>query len=224
MAAPKAFSRTTWVVLLAVASAAIIAIICSRIPEQAEVTGRKPADRVAEICRVADEQLKGAGDAIAAAAEDKDPTVRRASLVALSKFIDPKYRSLVETGAGDSDPRVRSAAARTLGLYDDDKAIIRLGELVSQDPDEQVRLAAIQALGRTKGDRGVILLADTADSNDNPKVKKRAVEVLMRKLKIRFRSLPDPKDSDPWSKVVKTINEQAAVLRARARTSSTERN
>ena len=129
MTASRAFSGTTWVVVLAVAAIAIVTVVCRCFPEKAEVTGREPADRVAEICRVADEQLRGAGDAIAAAAKDKDPSVRHASLVALSKFIDPKYRSLVETGARDPDARVRSAAARTLGLYDDDKAIVRLGEL-----------------------------------------------------------------------------------------------
>jgi len=183
---------------------------------RAKVTGGTPEQRVACIARLADEKPWGAADAIAAAAaDDPDPAVRQAALVVLGRFIDPKYRPLIEAATEDPSPAVRAGAAGTLGLYSDDAAAERLGTMAAQAPEEQVRLAAIQGLGRLRRRRSVLhLVRIIEDEGRSAVVRRRALDALGRHLGARFRNVPDPADAVAWRRLMRRVRRFPAVRKA----------
>ena len=212
----SAFGRSWWVLILAIVMLVAAAVwVIGLAP--AKLSGRTPAERIASICRVADQRPWGAGKAVAAAAVgDSDASVRAAALVALGKFIDESaHREVVESAAGDGDPGVRSAAATTLGLYRDEAAVDRLSELLSSDRSEQVRMAAALGLIRTGRPRGILVLVEAMASNDNPNVQFRAMEVLTNSFNIRFRTPRDPRDRAAWAQRVGVIRNVPTVRYAR---------
>ena len=173
---------------------------------RAKVEGDTPQERMASICRLADEQPWGAGDAIAGAASDADAGVRQCVQVALSSFAgDAAYRSAVEAGLGDAEPMVRAAAATTLGLYADAAAVDRLGEMLSGDPSELARLGAVRGLDRTKRARATWLLAVAMKADKSPVVQCQAIETLMNQLGLQFDIVLDPRDPAGLLKAIRTL-------------------
>ena len=175
--------------LVGAGAAAVVAavIVVAAGVAKARVEGATPQDRIACICRLADEKPWGAGDAIAEAAlEDSDVTVRQAALVALGRFVESKYRSTVEQCTRDASAIIRAAAAGTLGFYGDDAAADRLGEMVSGDPDEGARIGAGVGLGRCGSSRSIVWLLEAAEDEKYPDVQFRAIYELYQKLGMRY--------------------------------------
>ena len=210
-----ASGRSAWILVLAVGIALAGGVVWVLGLDRAKVAGGTPDERIASICRLADERPWGAAGAIAAAAGDPHPAVRQAVMVALSKFVDDAaYRPAVEAGVADEDATVRAAAAATLGLYADGPAVDRLGALLKGDPSERGRLAATRGLARTRRPRAIVLLVKAMETNESPNVRYRAMEVLMAHLGLSFDVSPDPRDPVVWSRAVRAVRLFPAVRAA----------
>jgi len=145
---PSPRGRAALLLWVAVAVVVIVAVaIVGAFPGRAKITGDTPGERVRCIARLADRRPPGAAAALAAAAADEpDPGVRRAALVALSKLAGREHREVIEAAARDTDPDVRAGAAAALACCRDAAAADRLLEMARSDGDRGVRLAAVGAL------------------------------------------------------------------------------
>lgn len=184
----------------------MLVIVCGLMFSRAAVEGDTAKQRIASICRLADERPWGAGEAIASAArEDSDPTVRRVAMIALGRFEDEQCRSAVQAGTQDSSPLVRQGAAIALGRHGDDAAVETLGKLMNTDPDEDVRAAAATGLGYVPRPKSVALLALAIANSDSHKVKSEALRALSKRYKITWNKMPDPRDAAGWAEAVGVI-------------------
>ncbi len=200
------FTRAKLFAGLGVVAAVLAVILGATAFRPACVKGRTTQERIGSICRLADDRPRGAGEAIVAAArKDADPAVRRAAMIALGRFIEPKYRRVVVAGTVDDSAPVRAGAALTLGRYADEAAVRRLGRLMNSDEDEQVRLAAATGLGRARGRRSVGLLVLAVETSDSPRVRLQALRALEKRYNIVFSKLPGPQDRAGWETVVRTV-------------------
>jgi len=200
-----------WIGLAVLLTGAAVAVL---IPGGTEVTGQTPEKRIAEICRLADERPAGAGEAIAAAAGDADPAVRRTAMAALGKFEAAAHRGVIEAGTQDADPGVRSAAAVTLGRLADDAAVARLGELLADEADEHVRAAAVAGLARSGRTKAIVLLVKAAETDASAKVKREAMVALTRRFGIRFHAPPTPDNDEAWEQALDRIRKIPGVRKA----------
>jgi putative membrane-bound dehydrogenase-like protein len=98
--------------------------------------------------------------------KSRSADVRTKALFALYRIGTPQALAAVRTGLSDTDVQVRVAAARSVGLAKDGKALNKLIELVGKD-DPAVRRQAATALGQI-GDTGAIgaLLAAAESTKD----------------------------------------------------------
>jgi HEAT repeat protein len=182
---------------------------------RAKVTGGTPAERIAAICRLADEQPAGAREAIIVAAQsDPDATVRQAAFGALGRFLGPDIRPLVESGTASPDAPVRAGAARTLGLYGDAAAARRLGQMLSDDPDAGARLAATRALAGVKPAAAMAALVKCVEFDADPAVRREAALAIYAKMQIRLYEVPDPTDKRKWAGLVGQVKSFKEVRRA----------
>lgn len=180
----------------------------------AKVEGATPKERIASICGLADNQARGAADAIAiAAADDPDPMVRRAALFTLERFAAPKYRPVVESALSDPDERVRASAAATLGRYGDEAAADRLQELGAKDPSEVVRLAVVDGLEKNAAAKAIVHLVRAMENSEDLNVRLRALHALARRCDLPLRSIM-PNDTKWWRNDVEMIKEQPEVILA----------
>lgn len=146
------------------------------------ISGATPDERITSLCRLADAKPFGAGDALAeAAAKDPDVRVRQAALIGLGRFVEPKHRATIEQCTLDASAPVRRAAAITLGLYGDETAAARLGEVVRRDPAAEVRLGAVMGLGRCAASETLAWLMEAAEKDDEPAVQLQAIKELYAK-------------------------------------------
>jgi hypothetical protein len=181
----------------AVVVAAGVALILIGMLGRARICGATPDERITSICRLADTKPFGAGDALAeAAVKESDVRVRQAALVGLGRFVKPKYRATVERCTQDASSLVRGAAASTLGLYDDEAAAARLGEVVRGDPAAEVRLGAVVGLGRCAASETLAWLMEAAEKDDAPDVQYQAIKELYAKFGAQYfgkepRRVPD---------------------------------
>ncbi len=166
------------VVVVVVATAGLL------VASRARVTGETPDERIASICRLADEQPWGAGDVLAeAVAEEDDAKVRRAAVVALSKFM-PDQRSAIEGATRDDALSVRVAAAGTLGRCADQDAAERLGEMLNDaKEDDNVRAAAIAALVGNESATAVVLLVEAMEKHPSQGMRDCATAALVKEYK-----------------------------------------
>ncbi|MBM3460874.1 MAG: hypothetical protein FJX76_02115 [Armatimonadetes bacterium] len=112
----------------------------------------------AEALRVLPALSAGGADEVRAAATDANWRYRRAAAQALASLGDI---TLVDALLADSDPRVRAAAAESLG---DSKGTAERLLRALADPDMVVRATAAEALGK-RGDRNAVpLLIETLQS------------------------------------------------------------
>ncbi len=204
--------------LLAAAGAALLIVVLAAAYAMApaRVAGGTAAEKIKSICRLADRQPYGAADAVASAAADPDPAVRRAAMLALARFLDSKRRAVVVAGTGDGDAQVRATAAATLGLFADDDAVDRLGELARADGDERVRLGAVLGLRRARGDRGLARLVGVLSDNDNANVRLAALKAFEGRYKVTFGGVGDPRDASAWAGVVLRVRRLPGVEAALA--------
>jgi len=186
------------------AMGAVAAVLWAAADRPAKVTGDTPSARVASICRVADERPSGAGEAIAAAAADPDPTVRRAAMGALGTLAEPQFRRTIETGLADSDPSVQAAAVASLGAYRDDPAAERLAGLLETEPRQDVRLAALLGLGRHGGPAALRSILRAAETDADGEVRTRALTLLAEKTGLTLRTVPPP-DSAAFASLLQFV-------------------
>jgi hypothetical protein len=150
------------------------------------VEGLTCEDRVRSIGHLADRHPSGAAQALAdAVTKERDPEVRQAALVGLARFATPDARTAVDQGTHDTSARVRAAAAATLGMYRDEVAVNRLGEMVLGDPDPEARLGAVTGLGRHRSAKALVFLMDAAEKDMAVEVPTAALAQLYYKLGMR---------------------------------------
>jgi len=208
-------SRTWPIIILAAVAVIIVVVTIGYAFSTAEVTGRTSQERIDSICKLADEKPRGAGDAIAAAAVgESDPAVRKAAFLALGRFAGDKHRQVVEAGTRDADAAVRASAAATLGLYDDDAAACRLGELLTGDPDEAVRMGALTGLGHIRGLRATALVVRAIEGDDRLPVRLRAMQTLGVRFGFTFRDPTDPRTPAGAARIRNTLKMLPAVTEA----------
>jgi hypothetical protein len=139
------------------------------------------------VCQLADRRPRGAGDALATAAlERRDPSVRQAAVIGLGRFRLERHRQVIEKAMADPAPQVRGAAAATLGLYGDEAAADRLGNLALRDDAARARVGAVIGLGRCKVPKAIAWLHRIVEAGDSSEVKLRAMKELYRKLAMRY--------------------------------------
>ncbi len=196
-------------------AAVVVSIVPGVVARKARITGDTPAERIACICRVADEDRWGAGDAIAAAAAaDPSPAVRRAALLALAKFPDPEHRKMVIAAtAAEEAPAIRAAAVTTLGTYGDADAADHLGRLAGKDPVEEVRINAVDGLSRCADDRAIVHLVEVMEKSGNARVQQHARSAVFRRLNMPARATR-PQDLAMWRNDVELVKVQPAVIAA----------
>jgi HEAT repeat protein len=198
-------ARRTYLLIAAAAVVLIgvtaLALLCGR----PKVEGDTPKQRGDSIVKLADERPAGADRAIAAEAVHPDPTVRRVAMIGLGKFTTAQNRPTVEAGTKDQVPIVRAAAARTLGLYQDDAAADRLGEMLNNDPNDLVRLAAAAGLGQNNTAKATVLLVEAAEKSKDPRVQFRAMQVLLEKYNVHFVKPVDPENRAYWKNLVEHV-------------------
>jgi len=196
----KALSKSPkrLVIVLAIGAILVAAVTAMVWPRRAQITGRTAEDRIDTIGRLADEQPRGAADAIKSAATDPDAGVRQAALVCLGRFKRPEDRGTIEAGTRDASEAVRAAAAGTLGFYADDDAADRLGEILTTDTAPAARLGATQGLARAGGAKAYVFLAEAMDQDPDPQVRLKAMQRLLRLMKLRRPNPPDPRDLPKW--------------------------
>ena len=180
---------------------------------RAKITGETPAERIACIGRLADEQPWGAALVIAeAAVAESDDEVRRAAVIALRKFA-ADHREAVEACTRDRSARVRAAAACTLGRLADADAARRLGRMLNDGKeDEAVRAAAAAGLADNDSPEATVLLVRTMEAHSIPNVQDHAAAVLVRKYAlIRVKANPQAisefrrKQRANWLDLVETV-------------------
>ena len=201
-AAMKAFNGSRRMVLLVGAAAALVAAVAViyAVLSPVEVSGDTPAERIASIHEITVRRPRGAGNALArAAADDPSPAVRAEALAALSQFLEPEHRSVVEKGTTDSDVRVRIIAVEVLGVFDDKAAAEALAEVVARGPDEDERVihAALRGLVSCHDPIAVVTLFEIASEGNSREVKLVAMKSLLRK----YNGTP-PKGADPKNQAV----------------------
>jgi HEAT repeat protein len=112
--------------------------------------------------------------------EDREATVRLTAAEALGKIGDRKAGPFLLQTVHDSDPRVREAAARSLGALSDAgaEAESELVRLLS-DPEFGVRHAAAQALGAREGTPALMSALTGLLTDPDPIVRQAAVHALL---------------------------------------------
>jgi len=192
-------------VLLAVGAILLAAVTAMVWPGRAKISGQTAEDRIAAIRRLADEQPRGAADAIKSAATDPDAGVRQAAMVCLGRFKRPEDRGTIEAGTRDASEAVRAAAAGTLGFYADEAAADRLGEVLTTDTAPAARIGATQGLARARGPKAYVFLAEAMDQDPDPQVRLKAMQRLLRLMKLRRQNPPDPRDLPRWRSLTAKI-------------------
>jgi hypothetical protein len=171
------------VVLVAAAAASLFAVCgCS-----AKVSGKTATDRKAAVCSIADERPAGAVEALVlTAGQDTEADVRQAAVVGLGRFDSPDARQAVERALKDPSPKVRTAAAGTLGLFGDPAAADRLGALAASEATLAERKASVLGLARCESERSIVWLLETAENTADPEVQLAAIRELYKKLGMRY--------------------------------------
>ena len=206
----RSVSRGTRVVLSAVAAASLLASFgCS-----AKVSGKTASDRKAAVCSITDERPAGAVEALVLTAEkDQEADVRQAAVVGLGRFDSPDARQAVERALADPSPKVRTAAAGTLGLFGDPAAADRLGALAASEATLAERKASVLGLARCESERSILWLLDTAEKTADPEVQLAAIRELYKKLGMRYRGC-GPDNQPRWLHYVELTKDFPQVKQA----------
>jgi HEAT repeat protein len=107
-------------------------------------------------------------DALAHALASDVAAVRAAAASALARASHRSAGPMLTAALHDSDPWVRYAVVRSLGVTGDPAALRELVPMLREDPAPHVRLAAIDAIARLKPPDAVRVLEPlTASSNDD---------------------------------------------------------
>ena len=206
----RSVSRGTKVVLYAAAAASLLASFgCS-----AKVSGKTASDRKAAVCSITDERPAGAVEALVSTAEkDQEADVRQAAVVGLGRFDSPEARQAVERALADPSPKVRTAAAGTLGLFGDPAAADRLGTLAASQATLAERKASLLGLARCQSERSIVWLLETAEHTEDDSVKLAAFRELYKKLGMRYLGA-GPANQEQWLNHIEIMKFYPQVQRA----------
>lgn len=199
----KRSNHAQWIVALGVT--AVVAAAAGYYGfRPATVPGGDPPERITAIRQIAAKRPTGAAKALAEAASDASPQVRREALAGLSHFPEPEHRAIVEKGTRDPDRRVRAIAANTLGAaFGDKPATTVLVKLVETDRDEQVILASLRGLVRCDDPRAIVTLLETAaDETRSRAVQMVAMKALLRKFGAGLSKKRDPDKKASWRDLI----------------------
>lgn len=201
MSGRKTSNRAQWVVTLSLTAvlAAVAGYYALRPPE---VTGGDPPERIDTIREITANRPSGAGKALAKAATDSSPQVRREAMAGLGHFLEPEHRVVVEKGTTDPDTRVRAIAANTLGVYGDRSAAVVLVKLIETDKEEQVVQAALRGLVKCDDNKAIVALLEAADKGSSRDVKMVAMKGLLRKFGARLSKRRDPDKEASWRDLI----------------------
>lgn len=198
----KTSNHAQWIVAVGL-TVVLAAVAGYHALSSAEVTGDDPPDRIAAIRQITVNRPTGAGRALAQAATDSSPQVRREALAGLSHFPAPEHRAVVEKGTTDPDRRVRAIAANTLGVYGDRSAADLLVKLIETDKEEQVVQAALRGLVKCDDPRAIVALLETAADKDSSRaVKMVAMKGLLRKFGAGLSKKRDPDKEASWRDLI----------------------
>jgi HEAT repeat protein len=106
--------------------------------------------------------------------------------VGLGRFDSPDARQAVERALADPSPKVRAAAAGTLGLFGDQAAADKLGALAASQATPAERKASVLGLARCESERSIVWLLETAEHTEDDSVKLAALRGLFKKLGMRY--------------------------------------
>lgn len=111
---------------------------------------------------------------------DREAAVRLTAAEALGKIGDPRTGRFLMQALHDSDPRVREAAARSVGVLSEESEEMET-ELVTllSDPEVPVRHAAAQALGGRKGTPALMSALTDLLRNPDPTVRQASAHALL---------------------------------------------
>jgi len=201
--------------ICAVAAVAIIMFISGR----PDVTGGTPQQRAKAVIRIASERPAGARSALATAAEDESPLVRKTALVGLTQMLKPKEdRPVIEKAIRDDDAGVRAIAAETLGQFNDALAtgeLIRL--LEDQNETEEVQMAALRGLVNCDDPRAIVAMVEVASRPDAPlEVRRQSLRSALRKSGGRLLPGRDPTNDRLWRDLIQRFKNDQRVRRAYA--------
>ncbi|HOX07626.1 MAG TPA: HEAT repeat domain-containing protein [Planctomycetota bacterium] len=98
-------------------------------------------------------------------ADNLDPDVRRAAVVAMSQFGGAEARKVLAGALRDREARVRLAAVQTLGEIGGDQTLELLTQLLESE-EAALRTAAVQAIGAAGGTRAFGLLVRATEHKD----------------------------------------------------------
>ena len=131
----------------------------------------------------------------------------------LGRFDSPDARQAVERALKDPSPKVRTAAAGTLGLFGDPAAADRLGELAASQATLAERKASVLGLARCESERSILWLLDTAEKTADPEVQLAAIRELYKKLGMRYRGC-GPDNQPRWLHYVELTKDFPQVKQA----------
>ena len=83
---------------------------------------------------------------------DKSPEMRRLTVLAAGRSVDPSMLELIEQGLKDDSLKVRMEACRALGRRREEEASRMLASVLGKTQDKDVRHAAIAAIGQHPGE------------------------------------------------------------------------
>ena len=157
----------------------------------------------------------GSGSALAEAAEDESPVVRRTALAGLTQTPDPEYRSVIVNALADKDAGVRAIAAEGLGQYDDPDATQQLARLVQADKDASVRKAALRGLVPCDDPLAIVTMIETAGNPNVPKdIRYQAAKSALRKAGGRLIPGRNPDNDALWRDQIQRMKMDQRIVRA----------
>ena len=204
--------RAMLAVVAAVIAAAVAGILVFVLINRPKVEGDSPEERIACIARLAESRRIGSAGAIAEAADDPDPAVRRAAVVALGGLADPDQQHAIESCLYDTDGQVRAAAAAAAGACADDAVVDRLGDLLDEDPDTRVRHAAVLGLARDGRPKAIVLLVEAVEKNRSVRVA--ALKVLLDRFRAGIVGIPEASQDTWWIGMASRIRQFPSVRKA----------
>lgn len=126
--------------------------------------------------------------------EDTDAVMRRAALLAISKFRTPITEETIRYAEKDHDPEVRQALCEAWKNYGGDTAVMEIIRILNTDSDLDIRHSAIAVLGELKDERAIVAL-EVPLTDQDPALQYFTIQSLQ---KITGLTMTDPREWYAW--------------------------